>query len=41
MKEVDGITINFQPASLYCFLLGYNLIKRKKTLRENASSKLP
>jgi predicted AAA+ superfamily ATPase len=27
IKEVDGVTIEFQPASLYCFLLGYNLIK--------------
>ena len=27
VKEVNGITIEFCPASLYCFLLGYNLIR--------------
>jgi predicted AAA+ superfamily ATPase len=27
IKEVNGITIAFRPASLYCFLLGYNLIR--------------
>ena len=27
IKEIDGISIDFCPASLYCFLLGYNLIK--------------
>ena len=27
VKKVDGITIEFRPASLYCFMLGYNLIK--------------
>jgi uncharacterized protein len=27
VKKVDGITIAFRPASLYCFLLGYNLIR--------------
>jgi predicted AAA+ superfamily ATPase len=29
IKKVDGITLNFRPASLYCFLLGYNLINGK------------
>lgn len=29
VKKIDGITIEFQPASLYCFLLGYNLIKEQ------------
>jgi uncharacterized protein len=27
IQKIDGITIEFRPASLYCFLLGYNLIK--------------
>ncbi|MEN6406004.1 MAG: ATP-binding protein [Thermoguttaceae bacterium] len=35
VKTVDGVTITFQPASLYCFLLGYNLI-RGQTNRSHA-----
>lgn len=27
VKTVDGITIEFRPASLYCFMLGYNLTR--------------
>lgn len=29
VKNISGIKIDFRPASLYCYLLGYNLIKRQ------------
>jgi hypothetical protein len=28
--EVDGITIRFLPASLYCYIVGYNVIRIRK-----------
>lgn len=31
-REAEGIQIEFRPASLYCFAVGYNLIKSKKIM---------
>jgi predicted AAA+ superfamily ATPase len=35
-KQVDGLEIEFRPASVYCYTVGYNLIhgKKMKRLRE-------
>jgi predicted AAA+ superfamily ATPase len=27
VQEINGVTVDFRPASLYCFSLGYNLIR--------------
>jgi predicted AAA+ superfamily ATPase len=32
-KQVDGLQIEFLPASVYCFMVGYNLIRGKKMKR--------
>jgi hypothetical protein len=33
VKTIDGVTIRFQPASVHCFGLGYNLIRRQTNER--------
>jgi predicted AAA+ superfamily ATPase len=30
VRSVDGVTLMFRPASLYCYSVGYNIIKGKK-----------
>ncbi|HYA43403.1 MAG TPA: ATP-binding protein [Syntrophobacteraceae bacterium] len=32
LKSIGGIQIEFIPASLYCYEVGYNLIKRRRTI---------
>lgn len=45
IKEIESITLDFTPASLYCYILGYNIIRHKKmaiTLPElNGSAQQP
>ncbi len=35
-KDIGGIIYSFQPASLYCYILGYNIIKVKKRRRSSS-----
>ncbi|OFV95870.1 MAG: ATPase [Acidobacteria bacterium RIFCSPLOWO2_12_FULL_54_10] len=41
--KVEGINMRFVPASLYCYTVGYNLIRRRKnlTLREQLEIEAP
>lgn len=32
VREVDGVRIEFVPASIYCYTVGYNIIQGKKAL---------
>jgi hypothetical protein len=32
-REIEGVRLEFVPASIYCYTVGYNLIQGKKALR--------
>jgi uncharacterized protein len=42
-RQVDGLEIDFRPASVYCYTVGYNLIQGKKmrSLRELPKTEQP